>query len=107
GRASRNLGRAGKGDRNATLHNVSVNSDSNLKEMIVNKMISGRASNGRMIVGLVAAVLALASFDVSAAAKDGGTVIRSRALRYEADSLTNPAATKKLYHRIRMTARMV
>ena len=73
----------------------------------MNKMISGRASNGRMIAGLVAAVLALASFDVSAAAKDGGTVIRSRALRYEADSLTNPAATQKLYHRIRMTARMV
>ena len=36
-----------------------------------------------------------------------GTVVRSRALRYEADSLTNPAATQKLYHRIRMAARIV
>ena len=73
----------------------------------MNKMISGRASGGRMIAGLVAAVLAFASFDVSAATNDGETVVRSRTLRYEADSLTNPVAARKLYGRIRMVAKTV
>ena len=73
----------------------------------MNKMISGRAAGGRMIAGLVAAVLAFASFDATAAAKDGGTVVRSRTLHFNADSLTNPVAAQKLYHRIRMAAQTV
>jgi UrcA family protein len=75
--------------------------------MIVNKMISGRATGGRMIAGLVAVVLAFASFDASAAAKDDATVVRSRTLRYDADSLTNPVSAQKLYVRIRMAAQRV
>ena len=73
----------------------------------MNKMISGRAAGGRMFAGLVAAVLALASFDVMAATEVGETVVRSRTLRYEADSLTNPVAAKKLYTRIRIVAQSV
>ncbi len=73
----------------------------------MNKMISGRASGGRMITGLVAAVLAFASFDVSAAAKDGESLVRSRTLHFSADSLTNPVAAQKLYSRIRMAAQSV
>ena len=75
--------------------------------MIVNKMISGRAAGGRMIAGLVAAVLAFASFDAMAAAKDGQTLVRSRTLHFNADSLTNPVAAQKLYSRIRMAAQSV
>ena len=73
----------------------------------MNKMISGRAAGGRMVAGLVAVVLAFASFDVLAAAKDGESVVRSRTLRYDADSLANPVAAKKLYIRIRMAAQRV
>lgn len=73
----------------------------------MNKMIGGRAAGGRMTAGLVAAVLAFASFDAMAATKDGETVVRSRTLRYDADSLTNPAAAKKLYTRIRIAAQTV
>lgn len=61
----------------------------------------------KMITGLVAVVLAFASFDASAAAKDDATVVRSRTLRYDADSLTNPVAAQKLYVRIRMAAQNV
>jgi UrcA family protein len=75
--------------------------------MIVNKMISGRAAGGRMVAGLFAVVLAFASFDVLATAKEGEPVIRSRTLRYAADSLANPVAAQKLYRRIRMAAHMV
>ena len=107
GRASKYFRRAGKGDRNAPPHNTSVNSNSNLKEMIVNKMISGRAAGGRMIAGFVTVVLAFASLDVPAATQVGDTVVRSRTLRYEADSLTNPVAAQKLYSRIRITAKTV
>ena len=73
----------------------------------MNKMISGRATGGRMIAGIVAVVLAFATFDVSAATQVGENVVRSRTLRYDAESLTNPVAAKKLYSRIRMTAKMV
>ena len=73
----------------------------------MNKMISGRAVGGRMFSGLVAAVLAFASFDAMAATKVGDTVARSRALRYDADSLTNPVAARKLYSRIRIAAQTV
>ena len=73
----------------------------------MNKMISGRAAGGQMIAGLVAAVLAFASFDVSAATKAGATVVRSTTLRYDAASLTKPVAAKKLYSRIRIAAQKV
>ena len=73
----------------------------------MNKMISGRAAGGQMFAGLVAAVLAFASFDVSAATKVGETVVRSTTLRYDAASLTNPVAAKKLYSRIRIAAQKV
>jgi len=73
----------------------------------VNKMISGRAAGGRMVAGFVAVVLAFASFDASAVDKAGETVVRTRTLRYDADSLSNPIAAKKLYTRIRMAAKIV
>ena len=73
----------------------------------MNKMISGRAAGGRMIAGLVAAVLAFASFDAMAATKDGQTLVRSRTLHFNADSLSNPVAAQKLYRRIRIAAQTV
>jgi len=75
--------------------------------MIVNKLISGRAAGGRKIAGLVAAVLAFASFDALAASEVGKTIVRTTTLRYEADSLTNPAEAQKLYRRIRMASQKV
>ena len=73
----------------------------------MNKMINGRAAGGRMIAGLVTVVLAFASFDVSAATKVGENVARSKTLRFDAASLSNPVATQKLYRRIRLAAKTV
>ncbi len=61
----------------------------------------------KMISGLAAVVLALASFNATAATKIGDSIARSRTLHFNAESLSNPAAAQKLYSRIRIAAKQV
>ena len=72
------------------------------------KMDSGRTIGGRFTGVVVMALFALMCAQAEAAARPNHLqVSRSKTLRYDVTALANPAATQKLYTRLRIAAKQM